>query len=81
MHVHHFVHRYPPAVGGAESYVERLGRYLAGRGDAVTVWTSTAVDLAAMTRCGHAETAERRDLTPRPSTATARSASPAAATC
>ena len=48
MHVAHFVHRYPPALGGAEAYFARLGRYLAGRGDAVTVWTTTAVDLEAM---------------------------------
>ncbi len=66
LHVHHFVHRYPPAVGGAERYVERLGRFLAGHGDTVTVWTSTAVDLEAMTRRGFAELGGCRDLTPRP---------------
>ena len=55
MHIHHFVHRYPPAVGGAEAYVERLGRFLAAGGDAETVWTSTAVDLEAMTRQGFTE--------------------------
>ena len=61
MHIHHFVHRYPPAVGGAESYVERLGAYLGGRGDAVTVWTSTALDLGAMTGGGRAVSAGDRD--------------------
>jgi glycosyltransferase involved in cell wall biosynthesis len=48
MHVAHFVHRYPPAVGGAEKYVERLSRFLVARGDTVTVWTSTAVELEEM---------------------------------
>lgn len=42
-------------MGGAESYVERLGRYLIAGGDSVTVWTSTAVDHQAMTRRGYAE--------------------------
>ncbi|MBA4067700.1 MAG: hypothetical protein C0501_29145 [Isosphaera sp.] len=46
LHVAQFVHRYPPAVGGAEAYTARLCRYLAARGDAVTVWTTTAVGLA-----------------------------------
>jgi glycosyltransferase involved in cell wall biosynthesis len=45
MHVAHFVQRYPPALGGSEAYFARLGRYLAGGGDNVTVFTSTAVDL------------------------------------
>ncbi len=57
MFVHHFVHRYPPAVGGAEGYVERLGRFLAAGGDDVTAWASTAVDLEAMTRSGFREVA------------------------
>ncbi len=48
MHVAQFVQRYPPALGGSEAYVERLSRYLAARGDTVTVWTSTAVELAEM---------------------------------
>ncbi len=56
MHVAHFVHRYPPAVGGCEAYVERLTRFLTAGGDAVSVWTSTAVDLEAMWRRGHRET-------------------------
>ena len=55
MHVAHFVHRYPPAVGGAEAYVARLGAHLAARGDGVTVWTTTALDLAAMWHRGFAE--------------------------
>src|SRR5262249_39317711 len=37
----------PPAQGGAEAYFARLGRYLVGRGDQVTVFTTTAVDLEA----------------------------------
>ena len=48
MHLAHFVHRYPPALGGAEVYVERLSRFLHHQGDRVTVWTSTAIDLEAM---------------------------------
>src|SRR5205814_1073415 len=43
--VAHFVQRYPPALGGSEAYFARLSRYLAGRGDAVTVFTTTALDL------------------------------------
>ncbi len=45
MHVAHFVQRYPPALGGSEAYFARLGEYLAGQGDDVTVWTTTAVEL------------------------------------
>jgi glycosyltransferase involved in cell wall biosynthesis len=45
MHVAQFVHRFPPALGGAEAYTARLCEYLAGRGDGVRVWTTTAVSL------------------------------------
>ncbi len=45
LHVAHFVPRYPPALGGAESYVRRLSEFLAADGDGVTVWTTTAVQL------------------------------------
>jgi glycosyltransferase involved in cell wall biosynthesis len=55
MHVAHFVHRYPPAVGGAEAYFARLGGHLAAAGDDVTVWTTTAVDLEAFWSGGRAE--------------------------
>jgi glycosyltransferase involved in cell wall biosynthesis len=47
MRVAHFVHRYPPALGGSEAYFARLSRYLAARGDEVTVFTTTAYDLEA----------------------------------
>ncbi len=47
MHVVHFVQRYPPALGGSEAYFARLGRFLAGHGDRVTVFTTTALDLEA----------------------------------
>jgi glycosyltransferase involved in cell wall biosynthesis len=47
MRVAHFVQRYPPALGGAEAYFARLSRYLAGHGDEVTVFTTTAIDLEA----------------------------------
>ena len=45
MRVAHFVQRYPPALGGAEAYFARLSHYLAAAGDAVTVFTTTAIDL------------------------------------
>jgi len=60
MHVAHFVHRYPRALGGCEAYVERLSRYLADHGDTVSVWTSTALDLEAMWGRGN-ETPRSRD--------------------
>lgn len=40
-----FVHRYPPAIGGAEAYTARLCDYLLRCGDRVQVWTTTAIDL------------------------------------
>ncbi len=58
MHVAHFVHRYPPAVGGSEAYFARLGEYLAACGDAVTVWTTTAVELEAFWQRGRGEVGE-----------------------
>ena len=48
MHVAQFIHRYPPALGGAESYAARLCEFLADRGDDVRVWTTTAVGLNGM---------------------------------
>ena len=56
MHVAQFVHRYPPAIGGAEAYTARLCDYLAARGHSMSVWTTTAVDLPAFWECGHRET-------------------------
>jgi glycosyltransferase involved in cell wall biosynthesis len=47
LRIAHFIHRYPPALGGSESYFARLSRYLAGRGHRVTVFTTTALDLEA----------------------------------
>jgi glycosyltransferase involved in cell wall biosynthesis len=47
MRVAHFVHRYPPALGGSEAYFARLGRFLAARGHEVVVFTTTALDLEA----------------------------------
>jgi len=60
MHLLHVIHRYPPALGGSEAYTARLGDYLADHGDKVTVYTSTANDLAAMWRLGPAEFASGR---------------------
>ncbi len=54
-HIAQFAHRYPPALGGAESYCERLCEYFASQGDRVTVFTTTAVELS-----------EFWKLTPRP---------------
>lgn len=58
MRVAHFIQRYPPALGGAEAYFQRLSRYLVDGGDDVTVWTSTALDLEGFWsprgRCGPA---------------------------
>ncbi len=45
--VAHFIHRYPPALGGCEAYFARLSRYLAAEGDHVTVFTTAAYDLEA----------------------------------
>jgi glycosyltransferase involved in cell wall biosynthesis len=48
MRVAHFVHRYPPALGGAEAYFGRLSRWLAAAGDQVTVFTTNALDLESL---------------------------------
>jgi glycosyltransferase involved in cell wall biosynthesis len=45
MRVAHFIHRYPPAVGGAEAVFARLSLYLVSAGDQVSVFTSNALDL------------------------------------
>jgi glycosyltransferase involved in cell wall biosynthesis len=50
MHVAQFVHRYPPALGGAEAWTERLSRSLVAAGHRVSVWTTTAVQLSAFTK-------------------------------
>lgn len=47
LRVAHFIQRYPPALGGSEAYFARLSRYLAGHGDEVTVFTTTALALEA----------------------------------
>jgi glycosyltransferase involved in cell wall biosynthesis len=47
MRIVHFIHRYPPALGGSEAYFARLSGYLAGRGEQVRVETTTALDLEA----------------------------------
>ena len=43
MKVLHVVQRYPPAIGGAESWCRGLARFQAARGDDVTVLTTRAV--------------------------------------
>jgi len=46
----HLIQRYPPALGGAESYFARLSRYLAEQGSQVDVHTSNALALEAFWR-------------------------------
>lgn len=55
MHVVQFIHRYPPALGGAESYTARLSRSLVAAGHRVSVWTTTANHLGAFRQSGLAE--------------------------
>lgn len=50
MHLAQFVHRYPPALGGSEAYAARLSAHCAARGDTVTVFTSSAIELEEMWR-------------------------------
>lgn len=47
MRIAHFVQRYPPALGGAEAWFARLSRHLAAADNAVTVCTTTALELQA----------------------------------
>ncbi len=47
MRVAHFVHRYPPALGGSEAFFARLSCYLAERGERVRICTTNALDLEA----------------------------------
>jgi glycosyltransferase involved in cell wall biosynthesis len=47
MRIAHYVHRYPPALGGSEEYFARLSRYLVELGHDVTVFTTNAYDLEA----------------------------------
>lgn len=64
MRIAQFVHRYPPALGGAEAYTARLCEYLTRRGDEVRVWTTTAVGLSDFWRAGGLSpllTAQARD--------------------
>jgi len=65
LHVAQFVHRFPPAIGGAEEYTARLCDYLRASGDRVTVWTTAAValeDLWRETRVATAEDEPREGL-------------------
>jgi glycosyltransferase involved in cell wall biosynthesis len=48
LRIAHFIQRYPPALGGSEAYFARLSRWLACRGEEVTVFTTTAKALASM---------------------------------
>jgi glycosyltransferase involved in cell wall biosynthesis len=50
MRIAHFIHRYPPAIGGSEAFFARLSRFLASQGHEVSVFTSQALDLEAFWR-------------------------------
>jgi glycosyltransferase involved in cell wall biosynthesis len=52
MRIAHFIHRYPPALGGAEAYFARLSRHLVRAGHEVTVFTTTAMGLPFWERRG-----------------------------
>ena len=56
MHLAQFVHRYPPARGGAEAYIARLTDYLRANGDTVDVWTTSAIALEEFWHGGAAAT-------------------------
>jgi glycosyltransferase involved in cell wall biosynthesis len=47
MRLAHFIHRYPPALGGSEAYFARLSRWCAAKGDEVAVFTTNARALEA----------------------------------
>lgn len=47
LRIAHFIHRYPPALGGAETYFARLSRFLVQQGHEVRVHTSDALALEA----------------------------------
>lgn len=62
MHVAQFIHRYPPARGGSESYTARLARDLVAHGHRSTVWTTTALHLSAFQSHGYPEAAPGRTV-------------------
>ena len=47
MHVLFLIHRYPPAVGGSERFVQEMARRLVAEGHQATVYTSNALDVEA----------------------------------
>lgn len=57
MHLAQFVHRFPPALGGAESYTARLTDYLRECGHKVDLWTTSAVRLEEFWQPGAGPTA------------------------
>ncbi len=48
MKILHVVHRYWPAHGGSEQYMQFLSEYLAGRGHEVSVWTTDALSVESL---------------------------------
>lgn len=55
MYIATFIHRYPPALGGAEAWFARLNRALVEQGETAHVWTTTALDLSAFWATGFPE--------------------------
>ncbi len=47
LRIAHYIHRYPPALGGAEAYFARLSQFLCQQGDQIQVHTSNALALEA----------------------------------
>jgi glycosyltransferase involved in cell wall biosynthesis len=58
----HLIQRYPPALGGAESYFARLSEYLANQGDAVEVHTSNALSLESFWKPDASRLPARREM-------------------
>ena len=52
MNVLFLIHRYPPALGGSERFVEEIARRLVTDGDQVTVYTSDVLDVEGFWRWG-----------------------------
>lgn len=48
MHVLFLIHRYPPAVGGSERFVQEMARRVVADGHQATVYTSNALDVEAL---------------------------------
>ncbi|HSJ55381.1 MAG TPA: glycosyltransferase, partial [Anaerolineae bacterium] len=61
MKVLFLIHRYPPAVGGSERYVQEAARRLVQAGHQATVYTSDVLDIEGFWRKGRARAAPGRE--------------------